>query len=270
MTLVKSVYFVVLNSFYNQSIYFSKKRETVTAYAIVLLPGLDGTGELFEPFVKCLPERINPIVVSYPRANRKTYEELKELVMPFIPEDMPFFLLGESFSGPLSVMISYEKPEGLKGLILCATFIRNPFILLPSWMRFISVSPVYRLWPALIGVRAGLSVEKFAPIAGLALKAIRSVNPSVIAHRVKSILSVNVERELSLCTCPVLYLMAGKDRLIRKHNYRRIKAVKNDVKLETIDTQHFILQLEPGRSSEILVDFMDSVIAETEKPLIKR
>lgn len=231
-------------------------------YAIVLLPGLDGTGELFEPFVRCLPERIAPIIVSYPRKECKSYKELKSIVMPVIPKGIPFFVLGESFSGPLSVMISCEKPEGLMGLILCATFIKNPFHLLPPWIKSLSISPIYRLWPPLIRLRAALRGDDVRSVARLALKAIRSVNPSVIAHRVKSILSVNVEKELRLCTLPTLYLMAGRDSLIRGHNYRGIKAIKDDVKLRPIATQHFILQMEPERSSEILVDFMDSVIAE--------
>lgn len=235
-------------------------------YAIVLLSGLDGTGELFEPFVKCLSERIKPIVISYPGNECKTYKELKELVTPSLPKGIPFFVLGESFSGPLSVMIAHGRPEGIRGLILCATFIRNPFILLPSWIKFMSVSPIYRLWPALISMRAALAGKRSKPIADLALKAIKSVSAAVIAHRVKSILSVNVEDELRLCDLPTLYLMAGKDNLIRKHNYLRIKDVKKDIRLKTIDTQHFILQLEPERSSEILMEFMDRTIAKAGKP----
>ncbi len=233
----------------------------MTEYAIILLPGLDGTGELFKPLVEYLPKRIKPIIVSYPRHECMTYEELKPLVMNAIPEDMPFFLLGESFSGPISIMIAREKPAGLSGLILCATFVKNPFILLPSWLEFLSISPVYRLWPAIITIRSRLAGKKFRSVAGIAIKVIRSVSTEVIAHRVKSILSVNVEKELESCTCPILYLLAENDKLIKRHNYRRIKAVKNGIQLVTIDTQHFILQLEPERSSEIIIKFMDKVIA---------
>jgi len=34
---------------------------------LLLLPGMDGTGELFADFVKLLPVWIKPLVVSYPR-----------------------------------------------------------------------------------------------------------------------------------------------------------------------------------------------------------
>lgn len=231
----------------------------MSEYVVLLLPGLDGTGELFKPLISCLPKRIKPVPVSYPRHECRTYEELKELVTPYIPKDIPFFVLGESFSGPLSIMIAMERSDGLKGLILCATFVKNPFFLLPSWMKFLSIGPIYRLWPSLIKIRTAVAGENYRPVAHMALAAIRSVDPAVIAHRVKSILSVNAEKELRLCSCPILYLMGKRDKLIKRHNYRRIKAVKNEVKLKTIDTGHFILQLEPERSSEILVEFMDSV-----------
>jgi len=232
----------------------------MTEYSIVLLPGLDGTGELFEPLVNCLPDQINPIVFSYPRNQCKTYKELKEIVMPSLPQDQPFFMLGESFSGPLSIMIAHERPKGFMGLILCATFIKSPFMFLPSWMKVFSISPIYRLWPAFINLRTTMAGDNFREIVDLAITTIRTVSPAVIAHRVKSILSVNVENELSSCPYPALYLMAGRDSLIRRHNYKRIKAIKNDVKLAIIDTLHFVLQLEPEKSSEVLVSFMENVM----------
>lgn len=229
-------------------------------YSIVLLPGLDGTGELFAPLVDSLPERVNPITVSYPRDSCKTYAELKGVVMPYLPMDQPFFILGESFSGPLSVIIADDRPEGLMGIMLCATFIKNPFISLQSWMKIFSIAPIYRLWPLLISLRARIGGENFRDIAELALGAIKSVNPDVISHRVKSILSVNVENEFKECPYPVLYLMAGGDNLIKRHNYKGIKALKKDVKLAVVDTLHFVLQLEPEKSGRVLTEFMDNVM----------
>ncbi|MFC1839915.1 alpha/beta fold hydrolase [Thermodesulfobacteriota bacterium] len=234
----------------------------IAEYSIVLLPGLDGTGKLFTPLVDSFPKRITPIVISYPCHQRKTYEELKEIVMLSLPHDLPFFILGESFSGPLSVMIANERPEGLMGLILCATFIKNPFVPFTSWMKIFSVGPIYRLWPALIDLRARIGGRDFRGIADLALEAIELVNPDVIAHRVKSILSVNVENELRSCPYPVLYLMAGRDKLVRKHNFKKIKSVNEDIELAIIDTLHFVLQLEPQKASEILVEYMDKIMKE--------
>jgi len=45
----------------------------------VLLPGLDGTGELFRPLFAELPGWIHPVVVSYPRERPLGYTELLPL-----------------------------------------------------------------------------------------------------------------------------------------------------------------------------------------------
>lgn len=228
--------------------------------SIVLLPGLDGTGELFEPLINCIPEEITPIVISYPRDRQCSYKDLKTIVMDALPRGTDFFILGESFSGPLAIMIASERPEGLKGLILCATFVGNPFRFIPSWISIISVSPIYRLWPLLIRIRAMYRGDKINGLARMAIKAIKTVKPDVIEGRVKSILKVNVEKELRSFDVPILYIMGAEDHLIKKYNLDKIKKVRHDVLLKEIKTRHFILQLEPMKASKELVEFMDKTV----------
>jgi len=228
--------------------------------SIVLLPGLDGTGELFEPLINCIPEGITPIVISYPRDRQCGYGDLKTIVMNALPMGTDFFILGESFSGPLAIMIASERPERLKGLILCATFIKNPFRFVPAWLSIISVSPIYRPWPLLIRIRDMYGGDKINGLAEMAIKAIKTVRPDVIAGRVKSILKVNVEKELRSCGVPILYIMGAEDHLIKKHNFEMINKVRHDVLLKKIKTSHYILQLEPMKAAKELVEFMDKTI----------
>ena len=82
--------------------------------SLVLLPGLDGTGLLFQPLVECLPDAIEPVVVSYPPDQKLGYEELLPLVLERLPA-APFVLLGESFSGPLAVMAAATAPRASAG-----------------------------------------------------------------------------------------------------------------------------------------------------------
>ena len=77
--------------------------------AVVLLPGLDGTGKLFAELVKSLDPGVSAIVVAYPRDQPMGYEELDTLVMSVLnklPPDQRYVLLGESFSGPLAIRIA--------------------------------------------------------------------------------------------------------------------------------------------------------------------
>ncbi len=227
--------------------------------SLVLLPGLDGTGELFESLIGCLPDWINPIVFSYPRDKSCSYQDLKTRVLkalPTEPTDSDYVILGESFAGPLAVLIAAEKPKGLKGVILCASFVKKPFRAIPSWFSMFSVSPVYMLWPATIRLRSMFGRDKHKKLAIMALNAIRSVRPGVIAERVKAIMNVNVEYELKQSNFPMLYLVGQKDYLIGKHNVAGIKKIKNDLMMAEINTQHFILQLEPEASAAEIEKFL--------------
>ena len=98
---------------------------------ILALPGLDGTADLFEPFARSAPDGFEVATVSYPPDRALDYAGHLEIARRHLPADGPFLLLGESFSGPVSVWLAAEAPPGLTGLVLCNTFVRPP-----SWSGF--------------------------------------------------------------------------------------------------------------------------------------
>ena len=58
--------------------------------SLVVLPGLDGTGQLFEDFVSALGKDIEVIVVSYPPDKLLDYAELETVARSCLPADKPF------------------------------------------------------------------------------------------------------------------------------------------------------------------------------------
>ena len=92
----------------------------------MLLPGLDGTGKLLRALCETLKDRINTEVIAYPTNQALGYDELTQFVADRLPSQ-PFVLLGESFSGPIAIRLAAKPPAGLKGLILCGTFGKNPY-----------------------------------------------------------------------------------------------------------------------------------------------
>lgn len=225
----------------------------------MLLPGLDGTGELFGPLLAELPDWIHPIVVSYPRDRELGYAELLPLAASFLPNDVPFAILGESFSGPLAIMLAAGRPAGLKGVILCATFVKKPFRTLPAWLGGLCVGPIFRLWPALLKLRSLPTRGELRGLLPLALAAIRSVRPEVVASRVRALMNVDARAELRAMPFPLLYLQALRDQLIRKHNVEEIKMIRPDVSIAQIDTRHFLLQLEPKRAAAAIAAFLETL-----------
>ena len=119
--------------------------------ALVLLPGMDGTGDLFAPLLSALPPALRTIVVRYPCDRPLGYAEL-EAHARRAPQDQPFVLLGESFSGPIAAAIAAAPPPGLRGLILCATFLRNPRPEL-GYARFLTGLLPVSLLPGVLLVR---------------------------------------------------------------------------------------------------------------------
>jgi pimeloyl-ACP methyl ester carboxylesterase len=227
--------------------------------SIVLLPGLDGTGKLFKPMIQFLPAWIKPVVVSYPVDKPYGYEDLKEIARNAVPKGDDFIILGESFSGPLAIMTAAEKPDGLLGVILCATFAKNPFKFIPSWASHLSVNPIYALWPATIRLRAICAGGRFRNFINMSLDVVKTVHPRAISARVKAILKVDVRQLFEKIDVPVLYIVSRKDHLIKKHNVIDLKTIKPELEVVELNTKHFLLQLEPERSVDIITDFIRKI-----------
>jgi pimeloyl-ACP methyl ester carboxylesterase len=94
---------------------------------LVLLPGMDGSGLLFRSFISALDSDLTPLVIDYPGAQCLSYSQLTSLVQQRLPPRERYFLLGESFSGPVAIAVAAASPMNLAGLVLCGTFARNPF-----------------------------------------------------------------------------------------------------------------------------------------------
>lgn len=93
---------------------------------LVLLPGLDGTGGLFAPFIDAVSSKFDVQVVHYPKEQVIGYKDLVNLAHDALPKDDSYFVLGESFSGPIAIALATDVPLLMRGMIRCCTFARNP------------------------------------------------------------------------------------------------------------------------------------------------
>lgn len=100
---------------------------------LVLLPGMDGTGELLSEFAAALAGEFEVATERYPTERSLSYSELESFVRAVCPTSGPFVLLAESYSTPLAIKCAASKPENLEGLVLCAGFATSP---MRGWRRF--------------------------------------------------------------------------------------------------------------------------------------
>lgn len=227
---------------------------------VVLLPGLDGTGDLFANFVTRLPTSLQTKFVRYPADRFLNYGELFSCVLEALPQTEPFILLGESFSSPLAIKVAAENPSNLRGLVICAGFIRNPLTRWLAYMRTLIRPFVFRIPPPrfileyfLIGTQAPDQLEEEVR------RILRSVPPDVISSRIRAVIACDAVGDLARVRVPTLYLQANQDRLLRKECFREIQRIKRDTILVEVAAPHLLLQREPQVAADSVIQFLDKL-----------
>ncbi len=222
---------------------------------LVLLPGLDGTGKLFETFVQSLDPDQQTQIIRYPVDLAQGYTELEALVRAALPTNRPYVVLGESFSGPIAIRIAADPPPGLVAVVLCVTFARNPYPMLAWAGPFTAALPVKSLpgWLRAPFMWGSLSPDG-APLA--AERATAGVDASVLQHRIAAVLGVDETAALSRIRIPVLVLQASVDHVVpdmaTRHLLRHLPAA---VHVE-IEGPHLLLQTRPGECAEAIARFI--------------
>ena len=211
---------------------------------IVLLPGLDGTGVHFQPFLKEMPSSWEALVFRYPTESPQDYATLTEFVAQRLPREEPFCLLAESFSGPIAYRLAASGRFPIESVIFVATFLHSPR---PTLLNLRHVLPLAWLLqfktPDWILRRLMLDKQTSNEFLTTFWLAVEQVSPGVIMQRLGSI-AVLPGGQVTL-NQPCLYLQAGHDLLVPKRSVEDFKAVCPDLKVIQIPGRHFLLQAKP-------------------------
>ena len=229
-----------------------------SAIHLVLLPGMDGTGELFAPLVEALSDTFTLQVVRYPVDQAANYEDLVSIVRAVLPRDRPYMLLGESFSGPIAVTLAAEAPVGLQGLVLCCSFVRNP-----------------QPWLAWLRPLAGLVPVKAIPVRALAwfllghasnaawrsalARALAQVSPAAMRARLRAVLAVDVSAAWTQVSVPTLCLRAAQDRVVPAAASHLVTAMKPSTQVVELSGPHCLLQVAPLQAAQAILAFIRSL-----------
>ena len=223
----------------------------------MLLPGLDGTGKLFKPLIDAVGGRIDIDTVSYPLDEALGYDPLLNIVTSCISKENTYFILGESFSGPLAVMAASKCPENVAGIILAATFVKSP---MPMWIgrlkRFIK-GPILDLRPRPFIVDRLLGKNCPDKIRSWVRSTMPRLKRDVLAARIEAVLDVNVREELKGCRVPVLYIAGARDWLVGKKALDAVWLCRPDVEIKVLDGVHMILQTNAHDSAQVILAFCE-------------
>lgn len=89
---------------------------------ILLLPGLDGTGELFGQFCKLLPSTLTSSVCSLPTDGEQDPNSLAQKLAGTYLLNEDVVLIAESFSGPVAHELVWHYGDKIKGVVFVSSW----------------------------------------------------------------------------------------------------------------------------------------------------
>lgn len=220
---------------------------------LCLLPGLDGTGRLYDRLRTELADF--PIrVLAYERAHGSDYATLARELAPQLPATH-FVLIAESFAGPLGVMLASQRPSGLRALVLAASFVTCPTRFKHVALGLLQIAPSWRppvalLMPWLAGPQAdeALRSQLESTLAGVPLKVLRA--------RARSALHCDEREAVARVEVPLLSLRASRDRIVRAGANLEVMKHARLASCVSLDAPHFLFQTAASEAANAIRAFL--------------
>lgn len=236
---------------------------------LVILPGLDGSPHLQGALPQALQKLpgmagLQQQTILYPPQQKLDYLALARWVQPQLPQDQPFFLLGESFGGPLALLLAgcgqgdaqLPAPKHLRGVVLAASFATCAVPWAAPFLPAIAASPAQAVYAVPRKVWAWWLLGRWATPALLAAlqQALQHSDAAALQNRAVQALRPPA-LDLAALSVPLLALRAAQDRLIPAHCAQALlKAPQHE--LRTVNGPHMLLQTQADVCAPLVADFL--------------
>ena len=219
---------------------------------LVLLPGMDGTGNLFRDFVDYCD--CDGKIISLPTDGNQLYPALAEKIINELPQKEDYILLAESFSSgliPHLMSIVSHKP---KAIVVVSGFLYPPK---PFLLMLLRILPLR--W--LMKLPGSKKLTRYFCMQGASDKAwelcwsvLNKMDYVLIKKRLAAIQKMDhLNYKIDL---PMLILFARQDKLVTSHCLFRAIHLLPDIHVRNFDGPHFLLQVKPQETAKIIMDFM--------------
>ncbi len=210
---------------------------------LILLPGLDGTGLLFQPLLEQLGHACTVQIIRYPPDQCQSVQTLAAQVRGQVAFDTDTVLLAESFSG-LVAMELLRQHIPLHSVIFCASFASAPR---PWLLKFATVLPLEILFrlPLPDFLLRGLGLN--ARLIGLIRQVREQVSPAVLAYRLRLIAAAQPLGLEKPWDVPCYYWRAADDWAVPVRCAAALRQYFSVVNMTRIkQSGHFLLQTQPA------------------------
>ena len=223
---------------------------------LILLPGLDGTGELFYPLTSLL-KNYDLQIIAYPDNKKLSYAKLIMLVKNQLPKEEEYIIVAESFSGVIAYNIALEKPNNLKFIVFVATFIENPRPILSKFipiglLKFLLSLPLFDITIKKILLNSNASKKLII----LVKNTINNIKSDILYFRLLQI--INLKQVSQKISIESIYLQASKDYLVPKSAYNVFQKYIPNIHFYEVIGSHLLLQSNPKECIEIITKYLES------------
>lgn len=222
---------------------------------LLMLPGLDGTGRVFEPMMTHLPGWIETQVVRYPVDRDMSLQGYVTFAREHLPREKPFVLLAESFSGPIGLQLLAEPPDNLAGVIFVATFAHYPSPFLLDAGRILPQGPLLKLISTTLISRCLCLGGASREAVKLFREALASVSLKVLSNRLQILAELPAPPGTTF-RGPCLYIQAGNDRLVSSRAFVPLQKHLPQLRIAKIMGPHMVLLAQPETGARMISDFV--------------
>ena len=222
---------------------------------LIVLPGLDGTGNLLQGLKTATAAKMRTKVLSLPEAGPQDYATLERSIRRKLPKDgSPYMIVAESFSGPLAIRISAEKSPGLQAIALVNSYVESPLsmgkgvlgtLALPLWLQVRKV-PRRAVRHLMLGADAPKNLVEEVSTA------IERMRPGLLAARWKTVLTANEAAAYVKSQIPMFYLRGMQDKVVPETALETLIRVRPGLQLHEMKGPHMLLQRYPERCAEVI------------------
>lgn len=221
---------------------------------IFLIPGLDGSGMLFKPFLDVFPLPVT--VLPYNDAADQSIQGLTDYLTKCILDqagNQPVVIIAESFGGVMTDQILQAGKVSVSNAIFLAGFLRRP----NHWSVLGKFSQPTKLSIASLNLVPNklLNPALFWRFGSPELTALfrQSLNTNIYIKRIELIATLKLNLPRQKVHTPTLYLQASHDSLVSKRSVNDFKNYYTNLTVKRVTASHFLVETNAEDASAAIL-----------------
>ena len=216
---------------------------------ILLLPGLDGTGLLFDKLIEEIPSAFDVEVVSYDSVEAVSYsDQAVEVAARLKSRDI--FIVGESYSGRVAYELCQILGKRVKGVVFLASFISRPSVI----SRFATILPISLLKPSALSKfllhMFGFNLAGGPEIVTPVFCSLQKTDKRKLKSRLSNI--AKLANPNAKVGCPVTYVRPSTDLLVGGNSVKYLASMCPNFNQVIVSGGHFIAQSNPVLCAKVI------------------